>query len=118
MIENISIMNHYNNNYEYLLKVYTKETIDKLLSKNFYMRWNNTIFLRKRRVEVEYNVISIYLRKGDIIQTYIDYVTKSLRQVKNDLKLIQDKMSTKKKRVKLKRNIPAKSYSAIKKSIT
>ncbi len=111
MIDCISIRNCFNTNFEYLLKVYTKDTISRLLKQTFHSIWRESFVLRKRRVEITYNEIRIYLRKEDIIQKYIHYVSAVLCQAENQVKRTQSKQGIKKKRVILKRVYPAKSYT-------
>jgi len=110
MIESVAIMNLFNSSHEYLLKVYTKKAIGRLLRKEFHQEWEKKFLLRKRQVEVEHKEIRIFLRKGDTIQKYIDCVPEVLNTAAGNLKLIQKKRNEKKRHMILKKDYPAKAY--------
>lgn len=110
MIESISIRNCFNSSFKYLLKVYTKDAISDLFSKTFYLAWKRSIFLRKRRVEIVHKEIRIFLRKEDIIQKYIDHVSKVLSQTDCYIKHLQEKKSANRKQVLLRKMHPEKFY--------
>ncbi|MEN6315432.1 MAG: hypothetical protein ABFD25_14445 [Clostridiaceae bacterium] len=110
MIESVTIMNLFNGGHEYLLKVYTKRVICRLLRKEFHQEWEKTVFLRKRRVEVDHKEIRIYLKKGDSIQKYIDSVPRVLRMAGASLRQVQENRNRVRRKWVLKRDVSAKTY--------
>lgn len=110
MIESVALINLFNGGHEYLLKIYTKRAMGRLLRKEFFQEWEKTIFLRKRRVEAEHKEIRIYLRKGDNIQKYIDSVSRVLCKAAAGSRLVQDGRNKPGRNWVLKRDIPAKTF--------
>lgn len=95
-----------------MLRVYTSDIIGDIFAKAMLKAWSESIFRRKRQIEIRNYEIRICLKKGDTVQKYIDCISGIILSLRHYIKSSgRHKIKRHIRKMRLKKPESAKIYT-------